>query len=194
MREQGALLGRDLHLGPRVARGLLAQAGEDRGLVDAPADDVVADVVGQADGSCRSCARWCHVRPGRRKTYPTPRTVCRNCGRRRVRLDLAAQPVDVDVHRPRLAAVVVAPDVLEQLVAGEHLARVAEQEREQLERLGLERHGLAVAQHAVAGEVDLHPAEVDQRRRRRPPRACSARRKIARIRAVSSRRLNGLVT
>ena len=64
--------------------------------------------------------------------------------------------------------VVVAPDVLEELVAGEHLARVAEQEREQLERLGLERHGVAVAQHAVAGEVDLDPAEVDERRRVAP--------------------------
>ena len=51
------------------------------------------------------------------------------------------------------------------------LARVADQEREQLERLGLDRHGLAVAQQPVAGEVDLDPAEVDDRGRRvRPPR------------------------
>ena len=70
-----------------------------------------------------------------------------------------------------------------------------EQEREQLERLGLERHGLAVAQDAVSGEVHLDAAQVDERRRGlRRGAACSARRKIARIRAVSSRRLNGLVT
>ena len=83
-------------------------------------------------------------------------------------LDPAAQPVDVDVHGPRLAGVVVAPDVLEQLVAGEDLARVADEEGEQLERLGLERHDLAVAQQPVAGEVRLDRPEVDDRRR--PPR------------------------
>ena len=51
--------------------------------------------------------------------------------------------------------VVVAPDVLEQLVAGEDLARVADQEREQLEGLGLDRQHLAVAQQPVAAEVGL---------------------------------------
>ena len=66
--------------------------------------------------------------------------------------------------------VVVAPDVLEQLVAGEDLARVADEEREQLERLRLERHDLAVAQQPVAAEVGLDRAEVDDRRRRRRPR------------------------
>ena len=91
--------------------------------------------------------------------------------------------------------VVVAPDVLEELVAGEDLARVADEERQELERLRLDRDDLAVAQEAMAGEVDLDLAEVDRRparrRRRRPGRD---RRKSARIRAVSSRRLNGLVT
>ena len=90
--------------------------------------------------------------------------------------------------------VVVAPDVLEQLVAGEHLARVAEQEREQLERLGLERHGSPSRRTRWPGEVHLDAPEVDERRRLRSAAACSARRKIARIRAVSSRRLNGFVT
>ena len=101
--------------------------------------------------------------------------------------DLAAQPVDVDVDRPGLAGVVVAPDLLEQLVAGEDLARVADQEREQVERLRLDRQRLAVAQQAMPGEVDLDPIEVDDGRRRldgdallrapeqRPDRAPTAR-------------------
>ena len=83
-------------------------------------------------------------------------------------LDLAAQPMDVDVDRARLARVVVAPDLLEQLVAGEDLAGVSDQEREQLERLGLDRQDLAVAQQSVAAEVGLDPPEVDDRRRRHP--------------------------
>ena len=73
--------------------------------------------------------------------------------------------MDVDVDRARLAGVVVAPDVLEQLVAGEDLARMAEQEREQLERLRLDRQDLAVAQEPVAAEVGLDAPEVDDRGR-----------------------------
>src|SRR5207249_4519720 len=61
-----------------------------------------------------------------------------------VRLDPAPQPVDVDVHGPRLAAIVIAPHVLEQLVAGEDLARMADLEREQLECLWLDGEDLAV--------------------------------------------------
>ena len=55
---------------------------------------------------------------------------------RRVLLDVAPQPVDVDIDRAGLAGVVVAPDAFQQLVAAEHLAGVAQQERQQLERLG----------------------------------------------------------
>src|SRR6476620_6828770 len=52
--------------------------------------------------------------------------------RARVGFDLAAKPVDVDVDRPRLAGVVVAPDALQQLVAGEDLAGMTDQEGEQV--------------------------------------------------------------
>ena len=94
--------------------------------------------------------------------------------------------MDVDVDRPRLAGVVVAPDVLEELVARERLARVAEQEREELERLRLDRQRLAVAQQPMAGEVDLDAAEVDDRRPRPAGAAtCSDRRNSARIRAAA---------
>ena len=46
------------------------------------------------------------------------------------------------------------------------LARVAEEEREQVERLRLDRQRLAVAQQAVAGEVDLDPPRSTTGRRR----------------------------
>ena len=72
----------------------------------------------------------------------------------RVRLDGGAQPVDVHVHGPRLTRVVVAPDLLQELVAAEDLARVAQQEGQQLERLGLDGQMLAIPKQAVAGQVD----------------------------------------
>ena len=75
------------------------------------------------------------------------------------------------------------------------LARMAEEEREQLERLRLDRQRLAVAEQPMAGEIDLDPAEIDDGRRAcLDGDACSDRRNRARIRADSSRRLNGFVT
>src|SRR5919107_6460636 len=56
-----------------------------------------------------------------------------------------AQPVDVDVDRPRLAGVVVAPDLLEELVAADDLAGMAQQEGEEIEDLWLHGEDLAVA-------------------------------------------------
>src|SRR5512134_332923 len=86
--------------------------------------------------------------------------------RRRVLLDEAPEPVDMDVHGPALAGVVIAPDALEELVAGEDLAGVTEEEGEQLERLRLDRQVRTVAQQPMAGEIHLHPAEIHDRRRR----------------------------
>ena len=71
----------------------------------------------------------------------------------------------MDVDRPGLAGVVVAPDLLEQLVAGEDLARVSDEEREQLERLRLDRDGDPVAQQPPAAEVRLDRPEIDDRGR-----------------------------
>ena len=111
-----------------------------------------------------------------------------------VRLDLRAQPVDVDVDRPGLAAVVVAPHMLEQLVASGDLTRVPDEERERLEGLRLDRQDLAVA------EERCPPRSACTR-----PRSTTAggpstatfwsdRRKSARMRALSSRSEKGLVT
>src|SRR5450759_3113042 len=49
--------------------------------------------------------------------------------------ELRAQPAHVDVDRPCAAVVVIAPDLLQQLGAGEHPARVLGQVLEQLELL-----------------------------------------------------------
>ena len=74
------------------------------------------------------------------------------------------------------------------------LARVADEEREELERLRLDRDRPAVAQEPVTGEVDLDAAEVDEGRQR-PTAALLARAGRAPGSApVSSRRLNGFVT
>src|SRR5689334_9341399 len=80
---------------------------------------------------------------------------------RRIGLDHGAKPVDVDIDRPRLARVVVAPDLLEQLVAADDLAGVTEQERQEVEDLRLDREDLAVAEQAVARDVDLDPSQLD---------------------------------
>ena len=115
---------------------------------------------------------------------------------RRVGLDLLAQAPDVDGHR-RGVAVAVAPHVLEDLLAAERLARVAHEEREQLELPGGQRHHVAVPAGLAGGDVDLEVAvDVDGavapgRRRRSGPRA---RRSTARTRATSSLVENGLAT
>ena len=71
----------------------------------------------------------------------------------------------MDVDRARLAAVVVAPHVFEQLVAREDLPGMADEEREQLEGLGLDRDDLAIAQQAVAAEIGLDWSKVHDRGR-----------------------------
>src|SRR4051794_25462089 len=87
-----------------------------------------------------------------------------------------AKPVDVDVDRAGLAGVVVAPDLLEELVATDDLPWMAEEEGEQVEDLRLYREDLAVPEHAMAREVHLDPPELDDRwelRRSRRPLAAS---------------------
>src|SRR5262245_26860918 len=54
----------------------------------------------------------------------------------RVHLHLLAQPRHVHRHRRRIAQIGVVPYPIEQLLAAEHLARMAGQEVEQLELVG----------------------------------------------------------
>ena len=103
--------------------------------------------------------------------------------------------MDVDVDRARLPGVVVAPYPFEKLLSAEDLAGIANEEGEQLERLRLDRQRLAVAQDLVAGQVDVDRPEIDPRWLADSLLAgISVRRRRARMRAWSSRRLNGLVT
>src|SRR6185312_3535221 len=65
----------------------------------------------------------------------------------RILLDLGTQPLHVHVHQPRVCLVVVAPHLLEEHLAGEHLLRLEGESEQQFE---LER-----------GEVDLRGAALD---------------------------------
>src|SRR5436305_1636009 len=60
-------------------------------------------------------------------------------------LDLGAQPLDVDVDQPGVRGVPVTPDLLEQMLAGEHLTGLSGQGGEQveLERCQLDRLAIA---------------------------------------------------
>src|SRR5689334_11592678 len=68
-------------------------------------------------------------------------------------LDLRAQSLHVDVDEARVAGVAVAPDLLEQHLAGEDLPGLARERDEQVELERREREGLAVPPHRVAGDV-----------------------------------------
>src|SRR2546423_12691479 len=108
------------------------------------------------------------VRDGSAATEDVPDAANRveEVGPLRLVVDERAERMDVDVDGPRLAGIVVAPDLLEQLLAREYLARPRQQEREQLERFRPDRQLLAVAQQPVPGQVHLDPAKIDDRRPR----------------------------
>src|SRR4051794_16323415 len=92
----------------------------------------------------------------------------------RIVLDFGTQPVHVDVDSSGLTGVVVAPHVREKLLPREHLALVAEQERQQIERLGLDRPDLRTMEQSVTGEIDRRTPDGDELgllARRRCPRS-----------------------
>ena len=71
------------------------------------------------------------------------------------------QTADVDVDGARAAEVVVAPDLLQQLLPGEHAAGMLGQELEQLELLECEIESAALELGRVGGVVDDEPARRD---------------------------------
>jgi hypothetical protein len=75
------------------------------------------------------------------------------------------------VDRERVAIAVLAPEPLEQLLAGEDLARVTSQVLQQLELAGRERHRLPGDPDLVRPHVDGESAVVEHRvgRRRSTP-------------------------
>jgi len=77
--------------------------------------------------------------------------------------------VDVDVDRPSLAGVVVAPDPLQELVAGEYEAVVVEELPEEVELLRGKLDVLPVRSHLATARVDEQLAVADLRRLGLPP-------------------------
>src|SRR5579859_6534425 len=79
---------------------------------------------------------------------------------RRVRLDLAAQPAHVNRHRVGVAEVLVVPDLVEQLLAGEGPAHRAGEEMQQVELFRRQLHALAAQPDHPPRNVDRQLAEV----------------------------------
>ena len=96
----------------------------------------------------------------------------------------------MDVHRADIAAILIAPDEVEQVLAGIDAVRVADEQLDKVELAGRQLDGLAVL-------IDVALLCVDGQAARRdavvlvlsPP----LRRSRARMRAFSSRMLKGFV-
>ena len=74
---------------------------------------------------------------------------------------LGAQPLDVHVHEPGVRLVLVAPDLVEQLLTGEHLAGIGRQGNQQVEFERRQGESFVAAAHLVRvggnGEIaDAH--------------------------------------
>src|SRR4051812_22142120 len=86
-------------------------------------------------------------------------------------IDLVAQVADVDVDDVRAVLVVVVPGVLEQLVAREHLARVAHERLQKLELLRRQRDLGAAAPHAPGRGIQPQVADLQDGRALHRPAA-----------------------
>ena len=113
--------------------------------------------------------------------------------RLRVVAELLAQRAHVDVERLRRAEPVHVPDLVDQPLARDDRPRLPHQQREQVELLARELERLAVERDACGapGRAGRAPISIG------PSAAAGgrcARRSTARIRAITSRALNGLTT
>ena len=90
---------------------------------------------------------------------------------RRVVLDLGSQPLDGDVHEPRIAEVLVVPDTGEEHLAGEHLAGSSHELDQQTELRRGEREISPVLPCHEPGDVDLEVADAQDGLRRLGRRA-----------------------
>ena len=68
-------------------------------------------------------------------------------------LDFFPQTLDMYVHGAGVADVLVAPDVIQKLLAGKYLVGRCRQEIEQFQLLGGHFHGVAAVDHGVVGQV-----------------------------------------
>ena len=85
-------------------------------------------------------------------------------GTRSLRLDLAAQPVDVCVHRAEVEIGALAPDLLDHLGPRDHPSRRGREQRQEVELGGGKGDRLAVAQHLVAAHVHDQSGELEASR------------------------------
>ncbi len=72
-------------------------------------------------------------------------------------LDLFPQPLDMHIHSPGIADILIPPDLIQKLLPGEHLVRGSRQEIEELQLLGRHFHLASVADHGIIGQVDGQP-------------------------------------
>src|SRR5439155_3047199 len=79
----------------------------------------------------------------------------------RVALDLRAETLDVDVHEPRVAEVIVAPHLLEQLLAREDASGTRRERRQEPELSLRQGHGVVVPPDDPLLRTDLEGADAD---------------------------------
>ena len=120
---------------------------------------------------------------------PTPRTVCSTRGSP-VGLELAAQVADEDVGDVRPGIERVAPHLLVQARAIEHLAGVAQEEVQQVELAARQAEVAPAAQGVVRARVERDVADASA-----PASGVAGRRRSSACRrAVTSSSANGLTT
>src|SRR2546425_13333375 len=73
---------------------------------------------------------------------------------RRVLLELLAQPAHVHIDSTGVADIIIAPDVLEQLIASQHGSTVAYEVGQQIKLFGLQFHLLTTAEDAPPSKVN----------------------------------------
>src|SRR5579883_1771974 len=77
-----------------------------------------------------------------------------------VLLQLLAQPAHMDVDGARITGIVVAPDILQELITRQHGAAILHQAAQQFKLLGLQLYLLAAAGHAPAIQVHYNRASL----------------------------------
>jgi hypothetical protein len=112
----------------------------------------------------RRCARRCQRYRTGRRLVGAPQRERVACVAQRLdggeRLELAAQAADDDVDGARVQLHLVAAQLVQDVVAAEHLARFARQHQQQLELRSGQVHRCALTLHAAGGRVDREPLEV----------------------------------
>src|SRR5262249_50621677 len=89
----------------------------------------------------------------------------------RILFQLLAQLEDMVIDRPGRGVMLISPDRIEQLLAGDHALRILQQILQDLELLGGQLDRFASAGQLHLGEIDSHIVEARDFRRSSPDRA-----------------------